>query len=361
MNFKQLYQDIYQKFLEKKDAHQGYDFQHSPVGSATPPVPTFTEKVKWWTLNRPSRLQKIRKDRDQRQQDIVNLKEFEIPIPCRTIKTADLPFLMQGFFQATVRLYHQSLLATLHSFRQSWILIPVLLVFTLGLILVTSLIAPLGMVGGLILGAANALIIGATLSLTEQAIRGGRRLQWQDIPQSMGQYFWEVISVGFMVWFPLLFLEMGLQANPYQPLIATAMFFLMFVLLNPVPEVIYQSRKGSALEVVRESYEFVLENWIEWFLPVAIALAPFGLSFFFQISSQAGRRGGLDFWHLLTLPFSILSQWLSLLGMSDSISFIIVLIITPIATVFMLLFRGHLFAALHRSSRRQRMFQSRTL
>jgi hypothetical protein len=73
MNLKQLYQDIYQKFLEKKDAHQGYDFQHSPVGSATPPVPTFTEKVKWWTLNRPNRLQKIRKDRDQRQQDIVNL------------------------------------------------------------------------------------------------------------------------------------------------------------------------------------------------------------------------------------------------------------------------------------------------
>jgi hypothetical protein len=73
MTLKQLYKDIYQKFLEDKDAHQGYDFQHSPVGSATPPAPTFTEKVKWWTLNRPSRLQKIRKYRDQLQQDIVNL------------------------------------------------------------------------------------------------------------------------------------------------------------------------------------------------------------------------------------------------------------------------------------------------
>lgn len=266
---------------------------------------------------------------------------------------------MQGFFQATVRLYHQSLLATLHSFRQNWILIPILLVFALGLVLITSLIATLGMFGGLILGAVNALIIGATLSLTEQAIRGARRLQWHDVPPSMGQYFWDVISVGFMVWFPLFFLEMGLQTNPYQSLIATAVFFLIFVLLNPVPEVIYQGRKGSALEVVQESYEFVLENWIEWFLPVAIALAPFGLSFFFQISSQAGRRGGLDFWHLITLPFTVISQWLSFLGISSNTSFIIVLIFTPIATVFMLLFRGHLFAALHRSSRRQRMFQSR--
>ena len=266
---------------------------------------------------------------------------------------------MQGFFHATVRLYQQSLLATLVSLQQCWILIPIVMIFALGLVLVTSLIGQLGMVGGLILGAVNALIIGATLSLTEEAIRGGRKLRWQDIPQSMGQYFWDVISVGFMVWFPLLFLEMGLQANPYQPLIATAVFFLMFVLLNPVPEVIYQSRKGSALEIVQESYEFVLEHWIEWFLPVAIALAPFGLSFFFKISSQTGRRGGLDFGNLITLPFSVLSQWLSLLGISSNTSFIIVLILTPIATVFILLFRGHLFAALHGSSRRQRMFQSR--
>ncbi|MDH5428225.1 MAG: hypothetical protein OEZ57_04355 [Nitrospirota bacterium] len=74
MSLKQLYLDIYQKFLEKKDAHQGYDFQHSPVGSATPPAPTFPDKVKPWTLDRPWRLQKIRDQRDQQQQDIVNLK-----------------------------------------------------------------------------------------------------------------------------------------------------------------------------------------------------------------------------------------------------------------------------------------------
>ena len=153
---------------------------------------------------------------------------------------------------------------------------------------------------------------------------------------------------------------MGLQTNPYQPLIATAIFFLIFVLLNPVPEVIYQSRQGSALEVIQESYSFVVENWIEWFLPLAIALAPFGLSFFFQVSTQGGRLGGLNFWYLLTLPFTLLSQWFSFLGFSPNLSFIVVLVFTPILTVFILFFRGHLFAALHRSSRRQRMFQSRT-
>jgi hypothetical protein len=267
---------------------------------------------------------------------------------------------MQGFLQATIRLYHQALLASIQSLIRAWILIPMLMAFALGLILVTAIIAPLGMIGGFILGALNALVIGSTLSLTEQAVLGARRVTWQDIPHSIGQYFWDVISVVFMVWFPLLFLEMGLQANPYQPLIVTAVFFLIFVLLNPVPEVIYQSRSGSALEVVRESYEFVVENWIEWFLPIAIAFAPFGLTFFFQMSALGGRRGGLDFWQLLTLPYTVLSEWLSFLGIPPDISFLVVLVLTPIVTVFMLLFRGHLFAALHRTSRRQRMFQSRT-
>jgi hypothetical protein len=231
--------------------------------------------------------------------------------------------------------------------------------FALGLMVVGSVIAPLGMLGGFILGAVNALIIGSTLYLTEQAVLGARRLTWKDIPASFGQYFWDVISVGFMVWFPLMFLEMGLQTNPYQSLITTAIFFFIFIILNPVPEVIYQKRTGSAVEVVKDSYDFVVENWIEWFLPLAVALAPFGLTVFFQISSQAGRRGGLDFWYLLTLPFSIISQWLSILGITSSANFLIVLILTPVLTTFILLFRGHLFSNLTKSSHRMRIFQTR--
>ena len=267
---------------------------------------------------------------------------------------------MQDLFKITARLYHQSFLATITSLTRCWILIPVVIGLAIGLLVASSVIAPLGMLGGFLLGALNALIIGATLSLTEQAVLGSRRLQWKDVPASFGQYFWDVISVGFMVWFPLMFLEMGLQMNPYQPLLLTAVFFLVFILLNPVPEVIYQSRAGSAFDIVRESYEFVLENWVEWFLPFAILFAPFGLTFFFQISSQAGRRGGLDFWALLTLPFTVLSEWLSLIGIAPEASVVLVFALTPVFTVCMLFFRGHLFANLHRTSRRQRLFQSRT-
>ena len=74
MGVKNLYQDIYRKFSERRQAHKGYDFQHSPSGSVQPPAVTFKEKLKWWTINRPSRLKQITQQRDQCQQDIIQLK-----------------------------------------------------------------------------------------------------------------------------------------------------------------------------------------------------------------------------------------------------------------------------------------------
>ncbi len=268
---------------------------------------------------------------------------------------------MAEFVQATIQLYTQVLHATIRSFVKGWIMAIVVVGFGVLMVLVTTLVSPLGMLGGMLSGAANAFVIGATLYLAEQVVLGSRKIDWSDIPQCAGQYFWDVISVGFLVWFPILILQMALQANPYRPVLLSALFFLVFVILNPVPEVIYQGRKGSAMEVVRESYEFVLENWIEWFLPVGLLLAPFGLSFFFDFSSQAGMRGGLDFFHILSIPFSLLTEWLQYLGISSSLSSLFILLCTPFLGVLMLIFRGHLFAALHGSTRRQRHFKARTL
>ncbi len=149
-----------------------------------------------------------------------------------------------------------------------------------------------------------------------------------------------------------------MAANPNGALIVAAIFLLLFILLNPAPEVIYQVRHDSPLDVLRESYEFVLENWIEWFLPLAIVIAPLGLSFFFGLSSRMGRGVGLDFFQVLILPFMLLTAWLGYLGVPPEAGWLLLLVTPPVA-VAMLLFRGHLFAALHGSSRRQRMFRHR--
>ena len=102
----------------------------------------------------------------------------------------------------------------------------------------------------------------------------------------------------------------------------------------------------------------MLDNWIEWFLPMALVLAPLGLSLFFKLSSQLGRGAGLDFIQLVLVPFAVLTAWLTDVGISAELTGLMALLLTPPLMVGMLLFRGHLFLALSATSRRQRLYQS---
>ncbi len=266
---------------------------------------------------------------------------------------------MSEILRVTIRLYQDAFRATIHSFIRSWIIAVAVVIFAGLMVVATTVAAPLGLMGGFILGAVNALLIGATLSLIGEAVLSSRRLAFRDIWDGFGQYFWDVIGVGFLLWLPLVVLEKGMSANPYGPFLGAAVFLLLFIVLNPAPEVIYQVRHDSPLDVIRESYEFIMENWIEWFLPLAVVVAPFGLSFFFNISGRLGRGAGLDFFQVLVLPFTLLTGWLGYLGLPEQAGSVLVLVLTPPVAVAMLIFRGHLFAALHGSSRRQRLFQGR--
>jgi len=263
---------------------------------------------------------------------------------------------MSGLVTATVHLYREAFRATARSFVKGWMTAVAVTVFAGVMVVATEIAGHLGMLGGFILGAVNALLIGATLSLIEQAVMNMRAISFSDIWESFGHYFWDVIGVGFVLWIPMLLLDKGMAANPNGQLLTAACLLLLFILLNPAPEVIYQVRHDSPLDVLRESYEFVIENWIEWFLPLAIVVAPFGMSFFFGLSSRLGRGAGLDFFQILILPFTLLNAWLIYLGFPQGTCWMLVLLTPPVA-VAMLMFRGHLFAALHGSSRRQRMFR----
>ena len=270
---------------------------------------------------------------------------------------------MSRILTETLALYRNAFHKTGQSLARGWMTIVAVVGFGFMLLLATQIASLLGMVGGFVLGAVNALLVGTTLSLIEQSISHARALTFRDILGSVGHYFWDVISIGFILWLPLMALDLSMQTNPFGQLLSYAVFLLLFLLLNPAPEIIYQVRHNSPLEVFKISYEFVLENWIEWFLPFAvilipIVLSPMGLRSFFSLSNQVGRGAGLDFSQLLVLPFTILGGWLDYAGIPSSISWYFGLLFTPPLAVAMLLFRGHLFASLHGVSRRQRRFVS---
>ena len=265
---------------------------------------------------------------------------------------------------AAIELYRKALRKTWQSLLRGWITILAVIGFLFLLMLAQQIAGPLGIAGGFLLGAVNALLVGATLSLIEQSISYTRMLTIKDVFDSFGHYFWDVIGVGFVLWIPLMALDMGTQANPNGIFLSYAVMLLIFILLNPAPEVIYQVRHDSPLDVFKSSYEFVLENWIEWFLPIGILLlpllaAPEGLRSFFILSRMAGRGAGLDFSQILLLPYTILGSWLAYLGIGPEASRYLIFFLTPTLAVAILLFRGHLFASLHGTSHRQRQFAAR--
>ena len=270
---------------------------------------------------------------------------------------------MVNQFVAALELYRQALRKTWHSLVRGWMTIVAVIAFLFLLLIAQQIAAPLGMAGGFILGAVNALLVGMTLSLIEQGVSYARAVTFRDVFVSFGHYFWDVIGVGFVLWIPLMALDLGTQQNPNGQLISFAVMLLIFILLNPAPEVIYQVPHDSPLDVFKRAYDFVLENWIEWFLPIAIMLlplvaAPGGLMSFFLLSHRVGRGAGLDFSQILIVPFTILSSWLASFGVDPELAQYLILLFTPPLAVSILLFRGHLFASLSRSSHRQRQFAS---
>jgi hypothetical protein len=265
---------------------------------------------------------------------------------------------MLALLTVTLQLYRDALHATGRSLVRAWVVVLAVVVFTLLMWFAGMVARPLGIAGGFLLGAVNALLIGATLSLIEQAVKGLRGITVRDVIDSLGHYFWDVISVGFVLWIPTMLLDTSLRANPDSQFLVAACLLLVFILLNPAPEVIYLQRHDSPLDVLKRSYDFVIDNWIEWFLPMALVLAPLGFSLFVKLSSRLGRGAGLDFIQLLLVPFTVLTAWLTDLGISPEITGTMALLLTPPLTVGMLLFRGHLFVSLSSASRRQRLYRS---
>jgi hypothetical protein len=271
---------------------------------------------------------------------------------------------MVELLSATLQLYRQALQATWRSLMRSWVTVAALIGFALLFVGAARIVGSLGMIGGVLLGLVNALLVGATLRLIEQSLSAARTIQLTDVTESFGHYFWDVIGVGFVLWLPMMALDMGTQANPYGGFFSSAVMLLVFILLNAAPEVIYQIRHDSPLDVFKASYEFVLEHWIEWFLPFAllalpIVLSPSGIQEFFNLSTGIGRGAGLNFFQLLLLPFTLIGGWMSYVGLDPDVQWVFLLLLTPLVATTALLFRGHLFALLRSSTRRQRMFAHR--
>ena len=84
---------------------------------------------------------------------------------------------------------------------------------------------------------------------------------------------------------------MALAGVPNGGVIYFCIQIALYILLNPVPEFIYQTRT-TGLELLSASYNFIVDNWIEWLLP-NIVLGVAGYWLLTMVGSLLVRPAGI--------------------------------------------------------------------
>ena len=127
------------------------------------------------------------------------------------------------------------------------------------------LVAPLGIIGGIVMGVVLAACASSGLYLIENVVRMGKA-SLQDFARGFSVYIWDILTIAFIFWIPMRLLAQFAYTTPNGPLLYLGVQILLYVIFNAVPELIYQGRV-SGLALLSASYQFIVENWIEWLLP----------------------------------------------------------------------------------------------
>lgn len=189
--------------------------------------------------------------------------------------------------------------------------------------------SPFGFLGGIVVTAAAAACVSSGLHVIENVVRVGKA-SLNDFVRGFSVYLWEILGIAFILWIPMMLLRQISYSTPEGPLILLLVQLLLYVILNAVPELIYQSRV-SGLELLPASYHFIVENWIEWFLPnVLIALAAYPLK-------------GLLYGLAARMPFFL--------------QLFFVAAVFGLFLTFLMIFRGVLYSELSGTTRRSRLFR----
>ncbi|HTF92538.1 MAG TPA: hypothetical protein VK632_05805 [Verrucomicrobiae bacterium] len=232
-------------------------------------------------------------------------------------------------FQVTFWLYATALKRSADCVRRNLIVSFAPLAYSLVLSVAGMVAAPLGIIGGFVLGLAMQACASSGLFLIKNMVESGKT-DVHDFLKGFTAYIWELITISFILWIPMRVASMALAGVPNGAVIYFCIQIALYILLNPVPEFIYQTRT-TGLELLSASYNFIVDNWIEWLLPNIIL-------------------GIAGYW-LVTMFGSLLYDLPGFLQLFLN-AFALGLCLTYIMT-----FRGFLFADLHGSTRRSRLYR----
>jgi hypothetical protein len=213
----------------------------------------------------------------------------------------------------------------------NWAIILAPLAYSLLLSIATVLFSPFWLIGGMLVTAVAAACASSGLYLLDNILRTGRATM-NDFLKGFSVYLGEILTIAFILWIPMMLLSRVAYTTPEGTFIVLAVRILLYVFLNPVPELIYQGRT-SGLALLSASYEFIVANWLEWFLPNVLLTA---LAY---LLLQWLNRGAIY------LPF-----FLDVFFISAAFGLFL---------AFIMIYRGVLFTELSGTTRRSRVFRYR--
>ncbi len=251
----------------------------------------------------------------------------------------------------TLRLYATCGREAVSTARRS----PLAVLFLAAAFLVYSLVgvvvAPLGLLGSLLLGLLQAFLVGWYLALVRHALHHRRPLTGGELRDRAGALFRETLSLLFLFSIGTMLLSTG---SPMLPLVAVPAASVLF---NAAPEVLYQGR-SHGLEILGDAWEFIRENGPEWLAVNAVIAVGFG-------GVRAALTGGADLSDGL-IALQLFGPWFGFLGLPAWGTSGFGLVRGVVAGLFLgllghlvMLFRGALFLQLSSGNRRVRAFRAR--
>ncbi len=228
------------------------------------------------------------------------------------------------WLHATWAMYRRAFARAATLTLANWPVLVTLFVYAAIIVGAVAIGSLLGLLGGFLVGIVWAACVGSFLYLVEMMVRTSR-VSLEDFRRSFGTYVWDVMGVLFILWIFLLLIEPALRSIDRGPAIVLSAYLLILVFFNAVPELIYLGH-FSSFQLLRESYVFIGENWIEWF-PASLTM----MAGLYWVSSPP--LGGIFGWLQTALVALLL--------------------------YFTMVVRGLLFLELQDSSRRSRAFRQR--
>jgi len=231
--------------------------------------------------------------------------------------------------QVTLWMYATALRRSLECLGRNWVVSFAPVVYGIGLSIIGTLVAPLGIIGGFLYSIASAACASSALFLIKNMVESGKT-DVRDFLNGFTVYLWDVITIGFILSIPMWALATSLASLPNGALIYFLLKLGLYIILNAVPELIYQSR-ASGLELIGASYNFIVENWVEWLIPNLILFA-------------AG-------YFLLDLVGSFF------FGMPGFVQLFLYAFVLGLCLTYLMTFRGFLFVELYGTTRRSRIYR----